>query len=127
MGTARTLRPKRLGEKLAAIRKSFKLSQNELIRKLGFHNVLLREEISSFERDVRVPPPLVLLELARLAGLHVDDLLDDSIEIQEKLPSSSRVRNTKRQPGSSSAVAAFLNAPPPPNSSKKKSTPKKAR
>jgi transcriptional regulator with XRE-family HTH domain len=81
VGTARTLRPKRLGEKLAQIRLHFGLSQNELIRKLGFQNVLLREEISSFERDVRVPPPLVLLEIARLAKTHVENLLDDTLEV----------------------------------------------
>ena len=81
MGTARTLRPKRLGEKLAAIRRHFKLSQNELIRKLGFGDLLLREEVSSFERDVRVPPPLVLLEYARLAQIHVEILLDDQLEL----------------------------------------------
>jgi transcriptional regulator with XRE-family HTH domain len=82
VGTARTLRPNRLGEKLAAIRQHFNLSQNELIRKLGFQNVLLREEISSFERDVRVPPPLVLLAYGRLANTHVENLLDDTLEVE---------------------------------------------
>jgi transcriptional regulator with XRE-family HTH domain len=86
VGTARTLRPKRLGEKLTTIRQRLQLSQNELIRKLGFGNVLLREEISSFERDVRVPPPLVLLEYARLANVYVDDLLDDQVDLPEQLP-----------------------------------------
>lgn len=82
MGTARTLRPDRLGEKLAAIRRHFNLSQNELIRKLGFQNILLREEISSFERDIRVPPPLVLLAYGRLANTPVDNLLDDELEVE---------------------------------------------
>jgi len=81
VGTARTLRPDRLGEKLAAIRRHFNLSQNELIRKLGFQNVLLREEISSFERNIRVPPPLVLLAYGRLAKTPVDNLLDDALDI----------------------------------------------
>lgn len=95
MGTARTLRPKRLGEKLAAIRQQLQLSQNELIRKLGFGDVLLREEISSFERGVRVPPPLVLLEYARLANVYVDDLLDDQADLPEKLSAKSeRIRRT---------------------------------
>ena len=88
MGTANQLRPKRLGQKLAAIRRQLQLSQNELIRKLGFDSVLLREEISSFERAIRVPPPLVLLAYARLANVHVDDLLDDQIDLPEKLPAS---------------------------------------
>lgn len=88
MGTANRLRPKHLGQKLAAIRRQLQLSQNELIRKLGFGSVLLREEISSFERAIRVPPPLVLLAYARLANVHVDDLLDDQINLPEKLPAN---------------------------------------
>jgi transcriptional regulator with XRE-family HTH domain len=95
VGTARTLRPKRLGEKLSTIRQQFQLSQNELIRKLGFGNVLLREEISSFERGVRIPPPLVLLEYARLANVYVDDLLDDQVDLPEKLSTKSvKIRRT---------------------------------
>jgi transcriptional regulator with XRE-family HTH domain len=102
VGTARTLRPKRLGEKLARIRQHFGLSQNELIRKLGFQNVLLREEISSFERDVRVPPPLVLLEVARLANTPIENLLDDALEVEllGETTKNSRTdsdRSTKRQ------------------------------
>jgi transcriptional regulator with XRE-family HTH domain len=96
VGTARTLRPKRLGEKLTTIRQQLQLSQNELIRKLGFGNVLLREEISSFERGVRVPPPLVLLEYARLANVYVDDLLDDQIDLPENLSAKGeRIRRTR--------------------------------
>lgn len=98
MGIAHTLRPKRLGEKLATIRQQLQLSQNELIRRLGFGNVLLREEISSFERDVRIPPPLVLLEYARLANVYVDDLLDDQVDLPEKLSAKrERIRGSAIQ------------------------------
>ena len=104
MGTARTLRPKRLGEKLATIRQRLQLSQNELIRKLGFGDVLLREEVSSFERGVRVPPPLVLLEYARLANVYVDDLLDDQVDLPENLPAKSeRIRQKRTTPHKRSA------------------------
>jgi transcriptional regulator with XRE-family HTH domain len=101
VGTAHTLRPKRLGEKLATIRQRLQLSQNELIRKLGFGDVLLREEVSSFERGVRVPPPLVLLEYARLANVYVDDLLDDQVDLTEKVSAKSekisQTRKTSRK------------------------------
>jgi transcriptional regulator with XRE-family HTH domain len=96
VGTANQLRPKRLGQKLAAIRRQLQLSQNELIRKLGFGNVLLREEISSFERDIRVPPPLVLLEYAKLVNVHVDDLLDDQVELPKRLPAGLKSRGSGR-------------------------------
>jgi hypothetical protein len=58
--TTKELRkPKRLGAKLSAIRRHLQLLQNELIDKLGFTGELVREEISAFERGVRVPPIIV--------------------------------------------------------------------
>lgn len=85
--TTRELRkPKQLGRKLAAIRRSLQLSQSELIWKLGFADELVREEVSAFERGVRVPPVVVLLEYARAANVLVEWLLDDKIELPEKIP-----------------------------------------
>lgn len=85
--TTKELRkPKRLGGKLAAIRQSFQFSQNEMIRKLGFVDNLVREEISAFERGVRVPPVVVLLEYARIANVLVEWLINDEIDLPEKLP-----------------------------------------
>lgn len=84
---ARTLRPKRLGSKLAEIRRQLQLSQNGLIRRLGFTDMLVREEISAFERGVRVPPVLFLLEIARAVNVSVETLIDDELELPNKLPS----------------------------------------
>jgi transcriptional regulator with XRE-family HTH domain len=80
--TTRELRkPKRLGAKLAAVRRHLQLSQNELIDRLGFTGELVREEISAFERGVRVPPVVVLLEYARAVGVSVEALIDDKLEL----------------------------------------------
>jgi transcriptional regulator with XRE-family HTH domain len=88
--TTKELRkPKRLGEKLAAIRRQLQLSQSELIRKLGFADELVREEVSSFERGVRVPPVIVLLEYARVANVLVEWLIDDDVDLPEQLPSEA--------------------------------------
>jgi transcriptional regulator with XRE-family HTH domain len=82
---ARELRPKRLGSKLAEIRRQLQLSQNGLIRRLGFTDMLVREEISAFERGVRVPPVLFLLEIARTVNVSVETLIDDELELPNKL------------------------------------------
>ncbi len=83
---ARALRPKRLGKKLAELRRQLQLSQNGLIRNLGFVDVLVREEISAFERGVRVPPVLFLLEIARTANVSVETLIDDALDLPGKIP-----------------------------------------
>ncbi|HYG83230.1 MAG TPA: helix-turn-helix transcriptional regulator [Pyrinomonadaceae bacterium] len=87
---ARALRPKHLGSKLAEIRHQLRLSQNELIRRLGFTDLLVREEISAFERGVRVPPVLFLLEIARAANVSVEALIDDTQSLPEILPAGSK-------------------------------------
>ena len=73
--------PKRLARKLTLIRKSLGLSQNEILKVLGFHTRLFRSNISQYERGDREPPLLVLLEYARLANVSVDVLIDDDLEL----------------------------------------------
>jgi transcriptional regulator with XRE-family HTH domain len=87
MGKGKRQRPARLGEKLARIRGEFGLSQNEMLRRLGLDDELTREELSAFERGVREPSLFVLLEFARAANVFVDVLIDDSLELPERLPS----------------------------------------
>lgn len=79
--------PKRLGEKLQQIRTALGLSQNEMLKRLGSPEGLLGTSISAYERGVREPPLLVLLEYARIAGICVDVLLDDKVRLPAKLPS----------------------------------------
>src|SRR6185295_6363972 len=85
MGAASRLRSSRLPEKLQLIRKSFGLSQNEMISRLGLNAELIREELSVFERGVRQPPALVLLRYARSVGISTDVLLDDEMDLPAKL------------------------------------------
>lgn len=87
---ARLLRPKRLGQKLVEIRRQLQLSQNGLIRQLGFTDVLVREEISAFERGVRVPPLLFLLEIARAVNVSVETLIDDDLNLPKTLLSKTK-------------------------------------
>jgi transcriptional regulator with XRE-family HTH domain len=91
--TTKELRkPKRLGLKLAAIRRHLQLSQNEMIRELGFAEELVREEISAFERGIRVPPVVVLLEYARSVQVAVENLIDDTLELPSHLAKNDQRR-----------------------------------
>ncbi len=104
MGKGRRKRPARLGEKLAAIRRSFGLSQNEMLRRLELDDELTREELSAYERGVREPSLLTLLAFARAAGIIMDLLVDDKLNLPARLPATSKrasgagsVEQTRRQ------------------------------
>jgi transcriptional regulator with XRE-family HTH domain len=90
MGRLSRRRPKRLAEKLLHIRKALDLSQNGMIKRLGFKGELFQDSISAFERGVREPSLPVLLQYARVAGVYVDALIDDSIQLPKRLPVSSK-------------------------------------
>ena len=90
MGIASRLKPVRLAEKLLQIRLAFDLSQNEMISRLGLTDELIREELSAFERGLRQPPLVVLLRYARYIGISTDVLIDDEMELPERLSKASK-------------------------------------
>lgn len=85
--------PKRLAEKLLAIRLSLNLSQRGLIRKLGLEEELKQAEVSMYESGRRFPSILVLREYALLAGVWIDYLVADELDLPEKLPAKMSVRS----------------------------------
>jgi transcriptional regulator with XRE-family HTH domain len=87
MGTARRPKPKRLAEKLLQIRLALNLSQNDLIKRLDFEKELVQGTISTYELGKREPSLPLLLRYARLAGVCVDMLIDDELDLPTKLPS----------------------------------------
>lgn len=96
MGRSSRPKPERLAEKLLQVRVTLGLSQNELIRGMGLRDALLREEISDFERGKRVPPLPVILQYARLAGVYIDALVDDELNLPAKLPARPKSEGIKR-------------------------------
>lgn len=80
MGT-NNLSPKRLAEKLKQIRIQNNLSQNEILQKLGFSDILFQGNISQYELGRREPPLLILLAYAKLAEVSVNCLIDDSLDL----------------------------------------------
>jgi transcriptional regulator with XRE-family HTH domain len=87
MGRASRPKPSLLSRKLLEIRSALGLSQNGMIRRMGLSDKLTQAEISAFERGIRTPPLPVLLRYARSAGLYVDALIDDDVDLPEELPS----------------------------------------
>jgi transcriptional regulator with XRE-family HTH domain len=88
----RTARPKpyRLGGKLLKIRNSLELSQDQMLERLGLAKWLYRSAVSGYELGTREPPLPVLLKYAEIAGVWVDVLIDDELELPKKLPADQR-------------------------------------
>jgi transcriptional regulator with XRE-family HTH domain len=96
MGTYARRKPKRLAEKLLNVRKAFGDSQNVLIRRLGLTDELTQSDISAFERGTREPPLYVLLKYSELARVWVNALIDDALDLPEKIP-SGKMQNGVRK------------------------------
>jgi transcriptional regulator with XRE-family HTH domain len=90
MGRRPRHRPERLAEKLRQIREEFGLSQNDMIRRMGAEELLAQNTISEFELGKREPPLLVLLKYAEAAGVCLDVLANDELDLPAKLPARPR-------------------------------------
>jgi transcriptional regulator with XRE-family HTH domain len=87
MGKSPRSKPARLTEKLLQIRTSLGLSQNQIIRRLGLREELFQASISGYELGTREPPLPILLKYAEVAGVCMDVLINDKLDLPEKLPS----------------------------------------
>jgi transcriptional regulator with XRE-family HTH domain len=90
MGERARQKPARLAEKLVQIRTALGLSQNELIRRLGVD--LTQNRISDYELGKGEPPLALLLKYARVAGVCLERLVDDDLDLPAKLPGKSQHR-----------------------------------
>jgi transcriptional regulator with XRE-family HTH domain len=90
MGGKARQRPERLPEKLVQIRTTLGLSQNEMIRRLDVE--LSQNRISDYELGRGEPPLPLLLLYARIAGVCLERLVDDELDLPDKLPAKSQHR-----------------------------------
>jgi len=104
MGQASRATSARLAEKLTQIRMALGLSQNDLIRRMNLEDKLTQARISAYERGVREPKLLVLLSYARVAGVYVDALIDDELDLPPTLPARTKSEGIRRKRESRSKV-----------------------
>jgi transcriptional regulator with XRE-family HTH domain len=97
MGKRARLRPERLAEKLVQIRNALGLSQSEMYRRLGLEDLLDYKRISEYELGNSEPPLPVILRYARVAGVHLEALVDDELDLPAKLPGTAQHETIKRQ------------------------------
>lgn len=95
MGAPRP-KPERLAEKLLTIRTALGVSQPEMHRRLGVEHLIDYHIISRYELGKREPPLMVLLEYARVANVWMDVLVNDDLDLPDKLPSTKKHEGVKR-------------------------------
>lgn len=86
MGRSPRPKPARLSAKLLQIREALGLSQTGMLKRLKLGEKVFPSAVSGYELGTREPPLPVLLEYARAAGICVDVLIDDELDLPYKLP-----------------------------------------
>ncbi len=99
MGNPRP-KPKRLAEKLRAIRLGLDLSQTQMLKHLEHETTMHYGRISEYEGGQREPTLMTILQYARVAGVHLEDIVDDELDLPEKLPGGVRYKGIKRKSAS---------------------------
>jgi transcriptional regulator with XRE-family HTH domain len=83
-------RPKRLPEKLLTVRSALGLSQVQMVKRLDAEGAIVPGQISEFETGKREPSLIILLAYAHAAGVCVDVLIDDKLDLPAKLPAKAK-------------------------------------
>ena len=96
MGNPRP-RPLRLAGKLRQIRDALELSQTQMLVRLGLEDSMHYGRISQYENDEREPTLMTLLAYARVASVHLEDIVDDDLDLPARLPGKVHYRGKRRK------------------------------
>ena len=97
MGGAKRKSPKRLPAKLRLIREALNYTQEEMVKRLGLEGKVPRSYLSRFENGAREPPLEILLRYSEIAGVWINALVDDGVDLPEKLPRGKMHEGVKRK------------------------------
>ena len=101
MGRGPREKPERLAEKLLAIRTLLGLSQSAMLKRLGAEEKMAYHRISEFESGKGEPSLLIILEYARAANVHMEVLVDDELDLPDRLPSPTKSEGIRRKTSTS--------------------------
>lgn len=96
MGNPRP-RPERLASKLREIREKLELSQTQMLVRLGLEETMHYGRISQYENDEREPTLMTLIAYARVAAVHLEDIVDDDLDLPARLPGKVHYRGRRRK------------------------------
>ncbi|HKG45258.1 MAG TPA: helix-turn-helix transcriptional regulator [Pyrinomonadaceae bacterium] len=90
-------RQKNIGKKLLQIRERLDIPQHVMPARLGRPD-LHPGRISEYENNDREPSLLTLLHYANLAGVHLEVIVNDNVELPDTIPGSVHHPLTPRHP-----------------------------
>jgi len=96
MGNPRP-KPRRLADKLKQIRQALGLSQTEMLAQLGLEETMHYSRISEYEKGNREPSLMTLLQYARVAGVHLETIVDDQMDLPAQLPGPVKLAAKSRK------------------------------
>ena len=96
MGNPRP-KPERLADKLREIRLALGFSQTMMLKQLEKEESMHYGRISEYEGGKREPTLMMILQYARVAGVHMEDIVGDELDLPEKLPGNVRYQGIKRK------------------------------
>ncbi len=82
MGRSRRNKPKKLSQKLLAIRQRLNMSQTEMARALQLK--VHYSAVSNYELGTREPDLIIVLRYSRLAGVPMETIVDDQLSLPER-------------------------------------------
>jgi transcriptional regulator with XRE-family HTH domain len=82
MGRSRRNKPKKLSQKLLAIRQRLNMSQTEMARALQLQ--VHYSAVSNYELGTREPDLIIVLRYSRLAGVPMETIVDDLLTLPDK-------------------------------------------
>ena len=97
MGGAKRQLPKRLPAKLLLIREALGYTQEEMVKRLGVEGKVPRSYLSRFEAGEREPPLEILLRYSEIAGVWINALVDDDVDLPGKLPCGKMHEGVRRK------------------------------
>ena len=93
MGQSRRQQPVRLAAKLKEVRTKLALTQEQMTERLQKVKAGLQTgHISEYETGKREPSLPVLLQYARVAGVPMEVLVDDDLDLPDRLPNRRHKR-----------------------------------
>ncbi len=99
MGRAsrRRYMPARLGEKFLQIRTALNLTQESMLARLKLPTEITQSNISAYERGTKEPPIFVIMKYAHVAHVWIDVLVEDSLDLPSRIPSSRKHKGVRRK------------------------------
>lgn len=91
-------RPRRMASKLREIREKLGLSQSQMLARLDLKEKMHYGRISQYENDEREPSLITVLAYAHVAGVHLEDIVSDDLDLPSKIPGNVNYQGLRHKP-----------------------------